>query len=298
MSYFSIDDWRGKYGTKKYKDNRESANRITLFEYYIKKIKNRWGWGYETYFIPHGRVKIFYRNYTYLDYYGTQKKWGKWKLEKSYTVKHGLIDGKEVIKHKNRVIKSIRFHRGGKLHGESKYYYASGNLKRVCHYKNAMLVDTDIEYFDKVEKRIKSKLVINKKYKKPQGLFTSHHSNGRLSIKRYFNKFGIPHGELVKFDNRGNLEFKCTFDNGIIVGDVVYEYKPNRLFSKNNRYRKHFYFGKNGKPVPEEIVYDSKNNLVRKRYLNGADDYKNKPRSYYPSEVKTIREWSDTKFLK
>jgi antitoxin component YwqK of YwqJK toxin-antitoxin module len=160
------------------------------------------------------------------------------------TYKKGFISNRERIN---------RFDNEGKNHGNWKYFYDTGSLKRECIYKhglkNGYYKEYDIDgnlihafkYVDgekqefvaeltkldvKTEYYFDGRVKIKATYKddKPEGVWREYAEDGKIE-KSYIYKNGVVIGEgIITEQGERNGQWKEYFDNGVLKGKGYYDH--------------------------------------------------------------------------
>jgi antitoxin component YwqK of YwqJK toxin-antitoxin module len=183
-------------------------------------------------------------------------------LKELFVFSDGELGGYHVKWYINRCLESIVFYVNSKKNNEQTYYYSSGNIKLIQHFKYGKLNGLEKQYSN-----YENMLVRQCEYKdnvKVNDELTYNKDGTLLYIKTHINK------NIYKLKYRDEWkEIEATFVNEILHGKQIITYKNNELeYFKNNKIIKTFNYGQ----LTAISKYEN-NNLIEKFYIkNGKKD--------------------------
>jgi antitoxin component YwqK of YwqJK toxin-antitoxin module len=190
----------------------------------------------------HGKYKRYFKdgitlhtkcNYNYgllegekLSYYKTGV------LNRKENYKNGLLDGTLFLYYSTPIdsipiLKSITNFTNGIINGVHKIWNRNGGLLLECEYKNALMINKYIEYYDPADIILNDGLLSDEEEE-------NENRNENRSIKMLeidFNEFGVINGLLKKYSDRGLLLLEIEYKNGEKNGfHKIYHKRIGTLF--------------------------------------------------------------------
>ena len=103
------------------------------------------------------------------------------KIKSKFNFKDDLENGPALSYYPNGKIQKVGIFLNGKENGESTFYYENGNINIKCKYYNDLIVGNYFEYFEEVNRRIKSvKEFVIIKNKSHLNSFIKYDINGKV----------------------------------------------------------------------------------------------------------------------
>ena len=99
----------------------------------------------------------------------------------------------------------------GLHHGPFKTYYEGGDLKLAGHYSKGVMDSIWVKYYPSGQIMEKVEMRNNNE----NGPFVEYHENGNLKARGTYLDGDNEHGELLLYDEQGQLERKMECDKGI-----------------------------------------------------------------------------------
>ncbi len=256
-----------------------SENDLVLLEEYTLRFDQK-----------HGKYTRYYKNgitlhtecnYNYGLLEGEKKHYSKrGVLIRKENYKNDLMDGTLFIYYSTPIdttpiLKSITNYTNGIINGVHKVWNRNGGLLLESEYKNALMVNKYIEYYDPDDIVLNDDLLFDEEENDEENE-NRQNQNRNQSIKMLeidFNEFGALDGVLKKYSDRGLLLFEIEYKNGEKNGfHKIYHKRIGTLFIEkhykngilNGPYKKYL---KNNKCVLSTNFKDGKLHSEYIRYI-------------------------------
>ncbi|RKR82289.1 antitoxin component YwqK of YwqJK toxin-antitoxin module [Mucilaginibacter gracilis] len=219
-------------------------------------------------------------------------------VTKKYLYEDGALEGKGQLTNSGKTFvgqwnfsysagnpKSVGYYNeAGKREGEWTYYFFSGKLKAIEHFKNGNSDGQQIYYYENGNLSSQSSYLADK----PEGLITTYYYNGVKKSITYY-KLGKKDGEVKTFYNNGNVKVICNYSNGLANGSYQEYYKsgplkesgtyaadklegPYKSYYENGALSAEMTFSKDNVTGTWKSYYDSGKLKETRNYLNNEED--------------------------
>jgi antitoxin component YwqK of YwqJK toxin-antitoxin module len=143
------------------------------------------------------------------------------RLESESMYRNGLLHGSRKIYDETGALIIEEHYRKGKFHGLYTTYYQDGEVKLQGKYKDGAMMGTWKQYYPNGALME----IVRFENNLENGPFKEYHENGRIKTKGHYLNGDNEHGELLMYDEEGNLvkrmeclegvcETKWTADEG------------------------------------------------------------------------------------
>lgn len=189
-----------------------------------------------------------------VDYYGNGL------LKSWYNYKDGLKHGdfEEASVYGYYTLKGA--FKNNKPEGKWEYYFISGDLEKVAHYKEGLLDGSYINYYDNEQIRVQGEYQAGMKV----GKWTWFTNTGVVDMEGNF-KNGLQHGSWIYNYPDGKVSYRAKFKDGKKDGKWSYYYSMGKKFKEGN-------FKDDKKDGPWKTWYESGTLLMEGDYKDDKEE--------------------------
>jgi uncharacterized protein len=162
-----------------------------------------------------------------------------------------LQHGEDLVYNRFGIVIEKAIYANGKLDGEHKTFYSTGQPKDIRYYKNGIEEGKLLEFYKSGKKKVEA-TVVNDEF---HGPYFSFYENGLPEYEVLYEN-GKLTGDYKYYYENGNKKITCQYKNGEVDGELL-NYHPGGIVSKRSVYINGIYDG-------QEIEYNSKGTVTSK----------------------------------
>ncbi|MAT53626.1 MAG: hypothetical protein CMN32_04040 [Saprospirales bacterium] len=160
-------------------------------------------------------------------------------LKETCFYKNDTLDGKRTLYYENGQVDAIENYKNGNFEGLFQKYFQNGQLSNEGQYVNNEMTGIWKRWYDTGELREE----VNFEHNLENGPYKFYHKNGQVSVQGSFIQGDNDHGEVLKYDENGQLIEKmychwgvCATTWTLAEGDIKIDSARIKDLGEKNRF--------------------------------------------------------------